>query len=438
LTLAVGRGNVEATNILLQFGADPDVCDREGNLALHLSVKRNCVGCCAELLSYGANTTLHGLSLDQLSSKSPCQSLVKEAKMGGDLMDAARLGEVEEALKIASLGPHVTNFRDQDKWSALHGACFSDSAQIVRILVQNGARLEARTVHGYTPLIEACATNKLHAAKALIGCGADLNAVDGDGWSSLHYAAAESVEEVVQLLLDHGARVDLCTNEGQLASELCQKNIAKNLIVAREREELELARRLNMETRIRTEGSALLDKKEKEEEAQEKIEEVMRKEERLSKLANRVSLAEGMLNESLRENDVLRDAVVHMAEEEKKSNSARNSLRQTAENTEFLKYVSITANVMACLEECGHHIRHMEDSSLNEAFIQYSSIEMSEPVEVLWKVKKKKGGFLGQKVSLLFIHCIFIDFFLFLLVASFRNLWRTVVGTIGGGEACEC
>lgn len=89
-----------------------------------------------------------------------------ESKVNGPtLLEAARYGSVEEVMTLASLGPHVTNYRDAQGWTALHGACFEDAfaAQTIRILVQNGARVNAVTAHGYTALIEACATDKSNA-----------------------------------------------------------------------------------------------------------------------------------------------------------------------------------------------------------------------------------------------------------------------------------
>lgn len=92
--------------------------------------------------------------------------LVVECKINGpNLLEAARYGSVEQVMALASLGPHVTNYRDAHGWTALHGACFEDSfaPQTIRILVQNGARVNTRTAHGYTALIEACATDKSNA-----------------------------------------------------------------------------------------------------------------------------------------------------------------------------------------------------------------------------------------------------------------------------------
>ncbi len=287
--------------------------------------------------------------------------------MGPELMNAARLGDVEATAQLAMLGPHVTNFRDADGWSALHGACYSDSAEIVRVLVKNGARIECKTVHGYTPLIEGSATGKANAVKALIGAGADVDAVDGDGWTSLHYAAAESRVEIVRLLLDAGARVDVSTGRGKLASDVACVAAVKDAIVRRMEEEQAARRQAVIANR-----TALDDR-----------------EERLGHLVSRVSRAEGMLSESLRENEVLRDAVVHISAETERAGSWTSPespavVSQASLTQELRRLTAISCAAMSCLEEAGNHIRQMADSSLDEAFIQFSSIEMSDPLEVLW------------------------------------------------------
>ena len=240
----------------------------------------------------------------------------------------------------------------------------------MRILVKNGARIECKTVHGYTPLIEGSATGKVNACKALITLGASLDNADKDGWTALHYAAAESRLNVVKLLLDAGARVDIATSMGKIASELAINSGVRDMIVKRENEELEARRLALIASRSVHDDS----------------------EDRLGELVNRVSRAEGMLSESLRENEVLRDAVVHISNEcdrldavaKESGGSGGRSWPAHPATVELRRLTAVSCAAMSCLEEAGHHIRQMEDSSLDEAFVQFSSIELSDPAEVLW------------------------------------------------------
>ena len=88
------------------------------------------------------------------------------------------------------------------------------------------------------------------------------------------------------------------------------------------------------------------------------------------KLASRVAVAEDMLSESMRENEVLRDTVVQMAEgltpelleeitnrarEEEKKKSKKKS--PDAQTQELRRLVILCSGSISCLEETGNHVR---------------------------------------------------------------------------------
>ncbi|KAK7413621.1 hypothetical protein QQX98_007484 [Neonectria punicea] len=105
-------------------------------------------------------------------------------------------------------------------WLALSTAWWH-TAQGIPYLVSRGADLEARNETGQTPLHLALRigagtnwdqTKQLagkDAAKALVLLGADVNAIDKAGISCLGKAARD--EDLVKLLIEHGARVSAMT-----------------------------------------------------------------------------------------------------------------------------------------------------------------------------------------------------------------------------------
>ena len=202
--VAAKRGFLDALELLLAKGARADF--EEGESALVLALRGGHEDCVRVLLEYGANPFVVN-DEDSYNEDSVAIGLVREAKLGPDLINAARLGDLEAVKKFASLGAHVTNQRDEGGWSALHGACYANSSPIVRVLIKQGAKIEAATSQGYTALIEACATKKTAVCEALIQHGANVDAVDQDCWTPLHYAAAEKAKDIVKLLLSAGADV---------------------------------------------------------------------------------------------------------------------------------------------------------------------------------------------------------------------------------------
>jgi len=78
---------------------------------------------------------------------------------------------------------------------------------IVQLLINSGADVNAGDPFGRTPLRMAALNGSTAAAALLLECGADVNALDSCGMSSLWSAAGAGHADVVQVLLDAGAEV---------------------------------------------------------------------------------------------------------------------------------------------------------------------------------------------------------------------------------------
>lgn len=60
------------------------------------------------------------------------------------LIDAAKNGSIEDALKILKDHPELVNNRDASGATALHYAAFAGHCEFVELLVENGADINAR------------------------------------------------------------------------------------------------------------------------------------------------------------------------------------------------------------------------------------------------------------------------------------------------------
>lgn len=78
-----------------------------------------------------------------------------------------------------------------------------ETLQKTELLLSSGAKLEARTSEGFTPLLLAAGSNA-GAAKLLISKGANIRAVSNTGETVLHMAAASGYDELTGILLDAG------------------------------------------------------------------------------------------------------------------------------------------------------------------------------------------------------------------------------------------
>jgi hypothetical protein len=92
---------------------------------------------------------------------------------------------------------------------------------IVRLLIERGANVNAKSVRGRTPLLMAASANgTTGVVKLLLAKGADVNAADGIGLTPLIAAAAVGNSAAARLLLERGADARVTARDGQLSTAL--------------------------------------------------------------------------------------------------------------------------------------------------------------------------------------------------------------------------
>lgn len=87
---------------------------------------------------------------------------------------------------------------------------------VVKLLLQNGARQSARSDGGCTALIMSAIHGHARVAQLLIDSGADVDASDCNGVTSVYSAALKGYPKVVKLLIEAGAGVNICASDGSM------------------------------------------------------------------------------------------------------------------------------------------------------------------------------------------------------------------------------
>ncbi|XP_064467056.1 protein phosphatase 1 regulatory subunit 16A-like [Ornithodoros turicata] len=96
------------------------------------------------------------------------------------LLEAAARNDVDEVRRLLMLGvsPDSTN---EDGLTALHQCCIDDSEEMMKLLIDYGANVNAKDSEQWTPLHAAATCGHIHLVRYLISKGADLLAVNADG-----------------------------------------------------------------------------------------------------------------------------------------------------------------------------------------------------------------------------------------------------------------
>jgi len=97
---------------------------------------------------------------------------------------------------------------------SLHDAAFGGDIDLVRLLISQGADVDAKEERGWTPLHSAAMLGHKEVAELLIDKGADVRAVDMSGNTPLHETTAVGHTAIVEWLITKRADVNATANLG--------------------------------------------------------------------------------------------------------------------------------------------------------------------------------------------------------------------------------
>jgi ankyrin repeat protein len=134
-----------------------------------------------------------------------------KTRPNGDLHSAIRKGDLVSVQYLVGIGIDPNTTTDEHGTPALVAAAIYGNAAMLRALLDKGANPNVRDAGGATALIVSAGDPE--KARLLIRAGADVNAQSASGRTALQVAAAAAGgSEVVKMLLDKGARVDVRDN----------------------------------------------------------------------------------------------------------------------------------------------------------------------------------------------------------------------------------
>ncbi len=211
--LAVINGHYDFAAFLLDQGADPNVADETGRTALYAAVDMH---------------TMPG-------SNRPAPSEVENKLTSMDLIQALLAHGANVNAQLKKMQPYRTKLdRGDDTMlgtgtTSLERAAKAGDAEVIGALLAKGGDPKIATKFGNTPVMAAAGlgtkeedttgrkkteAEAIASIKLCLDAGADVNAADNQGQTALHGAAQKGWDQVVQFLVDRGAKLDVKDKRG--------------------------------------------------------------------------------------------------------------------------------------------------------------------------------------------------------------------------------
>ena len=124
-----------------------------------------------------------------------------------DVFDAAALGRLDRLAELVDADPDQANAWSADGFTPVGLAAFFGHPEAVRFLIERGADVHAvaRNPMRVQPLHAATAARSVESVRLILEAGADPDAEQQEGWTALMAARRHGDDEIVDLLLAHGA-----------------------------------------------------------------------------------------------------------------------------------------------------------------------------------------------------------------------------------------
>ena len=187
LSVAVSNGHINVVKLLIEQGFDVEKQDALGLTPLHLA-------------SSSGNDEIVSLLIEKGSSVNSV-----DTKGETPLMFAIDNGHTSTVRLLLESGANFGHFSGGP--NCMHLAVARLNFEVINLLIQYNADVNARGPTGATSLHYAAEGGNVAAIESILAAGVNIDAPDNSGYSAIHFAALYGHHEAIVKLLEAGASV---------------------------------------------------------------------------------------------------------------------------------------------------------------------------------------------------------------------------------------
>ncbi len=180
--IAIKRDDAAAVQDLLRRGFDPNTPSPDGLHGLYLALREPSLKVAQALIDWPKTN---------LESRTPQDE--------SPLMMAALKGQTELVRQLIAKGADV----NKPGWAPLHYAATSGHLEIMNLLLEHHAFIDAESPNGTTPLMMAAHYGTPAAVKLLLDAGADVAMKNQLGLSAIDFANRANRKDAAELIAAH-------------------------------------------------------------------------------------------------------------------------------------------------------------------------------------------------------------------------------------------